>query len=66
MWPSRTRLAWRTKRLIVFDVGYSGQGRSSRCHRGFEVQDGLRWRAMRGELDFAESLQRRVATLAER
>lgn len=62
-------LAWRTKRLIVFDVDSTlVQGEviemlAARAGAQGQVA-AITEAAMRGELDFAESLQRRVATLA--
>ncbi|CFA99545.1 phosphoserine phosphatase [Mycobacterium tuberculosis] len=61
--------AWRTKRLIVFDVDSTlVQGEviemlAARAGAQGQVA-AITEAAMRGELDFAESLQRRVATLA--
>ncbi|BDB41325.1 MULTISPECIES: phosphoserine phosphatase SerB [Mycobacterium] len=62
-------LAWRTKRLIVFDVDSTlVQGEviemlAARAGAQGKVA-AITEAAMRGELDFAESLQQRVATLA--
>lgn len=62
-------LAWRTKRLIVFDVDSTlVQGEviemlAARAGAAGEVA-AITEAAMRGELDFAESLEQRVATLA--
>jgi phosphoserine phosphatase len=62
-------LAWRTKRLIVFDVDSTlVQGEVIEmlaAHAGAQgAVAAITEAAMRGELDFAESLQQRVATLA--
>lgn len=62
-------LAWRTKRLIVFDVDSTlVQGEVIEmlaAHAGAQGKvAAITEAAMRGELDFAESLERRVATLA--
>ena len=62
-------LYWRTKRLIVFDVDSTlVQGEAIEmlaARAGAEGQvAAITEAAMRGELDFAESLQQRVATLA--
>ncbi|OBI99416.1 phosphoserine phosphatase SerB [Mycobacterium asiaticum] len=62
-------LAWRTKRLIVFDVDSTlVQGEVIEmlaARAGAEGQvAAITEAAMRGELDFAESLEQRVATLA--
>ncbi|OBK26628.1 phosphoserine phosphatase SerB [Mycobacterium asiaticum] len=62
-------LAWRTKRLIVFDVDSTlVQGEviemlAARAGAQGQVA-AITEAAMRGELDFAESLEQRVATLA--
>lgn len=62
-------LAWRTKRLIVFDVDSTlVQGEviemlAARAGALGKVA-AITEAAMRGELDFAESLEQRVATLA--
>ncbi|MBW0019529.1 MAG: phosphoserine phosphatase SerB [Mycobacterium sp.] len=62
-------LAWRTKRLIVFDVDSTlVQGEviemlAARAGAQGKVA-AITEAAMRGELDFAESLEQRVATLA--
>ena len=62
-------LAWRTKRLIVFDVDSTlVQGEviemlADRAGAQGKVA-AITEAAMRGELDFAESLEQRVATLA--
>ncbi|QNI06215.1 phosphoserine phosphatase SerB [Mycobacterium kubicae] len=62
-------LAWRTKRLIVFDVDSTlvqGEVIEMLAARAGALGTvaAITEAAMRGELDFAESLQRRVATLA--
>lgn len=62
-------LAWRTKRLIVFDVDSTlVQGEVIEMLAARAGAEGkvaaITEAAMRGELDFAESLQQRVATLA--
>ncbi|BBX72735.1 phosphoserine phosphatase SerB [Mycobacterium shinjukuense] len=62
-------LAWRTKRLIVFDVDSTlVQGEVIEMLAARAGAQGrvaaITEAAMRGELDFAESLQQRVATLA--
>ncbi|GAB7145028.1 phosphoserine phosphatase SerB [Mycobacterium riyadhense] len=62
-------LAWRTKRLIVFDVDSTlVQGEVIEMLAARAGAQGavaaITEAAMRGELDFAESLERRVATLA--
>ena len=62
-------LAWRTKRLIVFDVDSTlVQGEVIEMLAARAGAEGMvaaiTEAAMRGELDFAQSLQRRVATLA--
>jgi phosphoserine phosphatase len=65
----RAGLARRAKRLVVFDVDSTlVQGEviemlAAHAGREDEVRD-LTAAAMRGELDFAESLRRRAATLA--
>ena len=61
-------LAWRTKRLIVFDVDSTlVQGEVIEMLAARAGAQGtvaaITEAAMRGELDFAESLQQRVATL---
>ena len=61
-------LAWRTKRLIVFDVDSTlVQGEAIEMLAARAGAQGavaaITEAAMRGELDFAESLQQRVATL---
>ena len=62
-------LVWRTKRLIVFDVdstlvqGEAIEMLAARAGAQGQVA-AITEAAMRGELDFAESLQQRVATLA--
>ncbi|MCV7315776.1 phosphoserine phosphatase SerB [Mycolicibacillus parakoreensis] len=66
---SDSSLSGRTKRLIVFDVDSTLiQGEVIEmlaAHVGTEAEVGaITEAAMRGELDFAESLHRRVATLA--
>ena len=67
----RAGLARRSKRLIVFDVdstliqGEVIEMLAARAGSGAEAEvRAVTEAAMRGELDFAESLQRRVATLA--
>lgn len=65
----RAGLARRSKRLIVFDVDSTlVQGEVIEmlaAHAGAEAEvRAVTEAAMRGELDFAESLRRRVATLA--
>ncbi|HZC51267.1 MAG TPA: phosphoserine phosphatase SerB [Mycobacterium sp.] len=62
-------LAWRTKRLIVFDVDSTlVQGEVIEMLAARAGAEGtvaaITEAAMRGELDFAQSLQQRVATLA--
>ncbi|QUR66819.1 phosphoserine phosphatase SerB [Mycobacterium spongiae] len=62
-------LAWRTKRLIVFDVDSTlVQGEVIEMLAARAGAQGtvaaITEAAMRGELDFAQSLQQRVATLA--
>lgn len=62
-------LAWRTKRLIVFDVDSTlVQGEVIEMLAARAGAEGtvaaITEAAMRGELDFTESLQQRVATLA--
>ena len=62
-------LAWRTKRLIVFDVDSTlVQGEVIEMLAARAGAQGtvaaITDAAMRGELDFAQSLQQRVATLA--
>ncbi|MCV6964205.1 phosphoserine phosphatase SerB [Mycobacterium intermedium] len=62
-------LAWRTKRLIVFDVDSTlVQGEVIEMLAARAGAQGtvaaITEAAMRGELDFAESLEQRVATLA--
>lgn len=62
-------LAWRTKRLIVFDVDSTlVQGEVIEMLAARAGAEGkvaaITEAAMRGELDFAESLEQRVATLA--
>ncbi len=62
-------LAWRTKRLIVFDVDSTlVQGEVIEMLAARAGAEGtvaaITDAAMRGELDFAESLQQRVAALA--
>jgi phosphoserine phosphatase len=62
-------LAWRTKRLIVFDVDSTlVQGEAIEMLAARAGAQGavaaITEAAMRGELDFAESLEQRVATLA--
>ncbi|OBJ49066.1 phosphoserine phosphatase SerB [Mycobacterium sp. 1423905.2] len=62
-------LAWRTKRLIVFDVDSTlvqGEVIEMLAARAGALGTvaAITEAAMRGELDFAESLQQRVATLA--
>jgi phosphoserine phosphatase len=61
-------LAWRTKRLIVFDVDSTlVQGEAIEMLAARAGAQGavaaITEAAMRGELDFAQSLQQRVATL---
>lgn len=62
-------LAWRTKRLVVFDVDSTlVQGEVIEMLAARAGAQGavaaITEAAMRGELDFAESLEQRVATLA--
>jgi phosphoserine phosphatase len=62
-------LAWRTKRLVVFDVDSTlVQGEAIEMLAARAGAQGavaaITEAAMRGELDFAESLEQRVATLA--
>ncbi|MCV7125084.1 phosphoserine phosphatase SerB [Mycobacterium lacus] len=62
-------LAWRTKRLIVFDVDSTlVQGEAIEMLAARAGAQGavaaITEAAMRGELDFAQSLRQRVATLA--
>jgi phosphoserine phosphatase len=62
-------LSWRTKRLIVFDVDSTlVQGEVIEMLAARAGAEGtvaaITEAAMRGELDFAQSLQQRVATLA--
>lgn len=65
----RAGLARRAKRLVVFDVdstlvrGEVIELLAARAGREVEVRE-ITEAAMRGELDFAEALRRRVATLA--
>lgn len=66
---ARAGLARRSKRLIVFDVDSTlVQGEAIEmlaAHAGAEAEvRAITQQAMRGELDFAESLRRRVAVLA--